>query len=89
MNVAAVTAGRTAWFPRVAMTARWRGPSGGDGRADGVVPGRGGDGGGGGGVVLGAVVKAEEERDGLVLGCGGEGRADDSDGVDPASTAWR
>jgi hypothetical protein len=44
------------------VMAEWRGLSGGDGRADGVVPKRGGDGDGsgggrgGGGVVLGVVV---------------------------------
>jgi hypothetical protein len=91
MTVAEVTARRTAWFPSMAMMVRWRGPGGGDGRADDVVPGRSGDGGGGGrrggGVVLGAAVKVEEERDGLVLGCGGEGRADDSDGVEVIGVA--
>jgi hypothetical protein len=36
----------------VTVTAGRRGPNGGDGREDGVVPGHGGDGGGGGGMVL-------------------------------------
>jgi hypothetical protein len=35
----------------VTVTAGRRGPNGGDGREDGVVPGHGGDGGGGGGMV--------------------------------------
>jgi hypothetical protein len=37
-------AGRTTRFPGVAVMAGQRGPGGGDGREDGVVPGRGGDG---------------------------------------------
>jgi hypothetical protein len=43
---------------RAAMTVERRGPSGGDGREDDVVPGRGGDG----------------REDGAIPGHGGDGR---------------
>jgi hypothetical protein len=37
-----------------------------------------------------AMVTAEEEQDSAALGCGGEGRVDGGDGVDPAATTvWR
>jgi hypothetical protein len=35
----------------------------------------------------GTMVKAEEKQDGSVLGHGGEGRVDSSDGMDPAAAA--
>jgi hypothetical protein len=62
----AVTAGRMARFPGMAVTTGRHGLNGSDGRADDVVFGRDGDGvgcrRGGGGMVL----MAEEERDGEV-----------------------
>jgi hypothetical protein len=45
----------------VTVTAGRRGPNGGDGREDGVVPGHGGDGGGGGQGGGGMVPTVEEE----------------------------
>jgi hypothetical protein len=68
VDAAAVTTGRMARFPGATVTTERRGPNGGDGRADGAVPGCGGDdygdgGGRGGGMVRGTTVKAKEERD--------------------------
>jgi hypothetical protein len=88
---------RVAQFPGVAATVRWRGPGGGDGRADGAVPGRGGDGDegggsrGGGSMILGTEMKAEEEErdgdggEGGGAGLLGEGRADGNFGSLTAS----
>jgi hypothetical protein len=78
-------------FPGVAVTTERRGPDDGDGGADGVVTGRGGDdradsavpkrggdGGGGGQSGGGVVPTMEEEWDGAVPEGGSEGRAADA-----------
>jgi hypothetical protein len=82
-----VTAGKTTQFPGAVVTVGRRGPGGGDGREDDAFPKHGGDGqatwtrwrwwcrgqeGGDG------VPTTEEERDGVVPGCGGEGQANDA-----------
>jgi hypothetical protein len=95
VDVVVVTARGTARFPGAAVMAGRCGIGGGDGRVDDAVFGHGGDdngGRGGCGIIPGAVVKAEEERDGSILSRGDEGWADDGEGVDPttaAMTAWR
>jgi hypothetical protein len=85
VDLAAVTAKRMARFPGVAVMAELRGPNGGDGRADDMIPRGGGDcddvGGDRGGD--GVVPMVEEEQDDAVLWCGGEVWAD---GMDSAAS---
>jgi hypothetical protein len=44
MDRVVVMGGKTVWLVGVAVMTERRGPGGSDGREDGVVPGRGGDG---------------------------------------------
>jgi hypothetical protein len=65
-----VTVGRTSRFLGAVVTAGQRGPCGNDGRADGVVPWRGGDGGGGSQGGGGVAPMVEDERDNTAVKVG-------------------
>jgi hypothetical protein len=74
VDLAEVTVGRTTRFPSTVVTTGWCGPGIGDGQADDVVAGHGGDGVGSGRGGGGVALIVEEEQDDIVPRCGGEVR---------------